>query len=164
MIKLKKALKVLTIIVVVTLVAACGFMAPTETRQWKPTPVNDFKSVAGRWEGRLTSDDPKTLHFDRATVVIDDTGTCESSVTRTMTTVAGKSVDYHVISVFSEQGKLILTDGKLSTKFQKGGRMTLELYVDPATSEPMLRADAKNSQGFTYTADLERTGDSASTK
>ena len=57
------------------LIVACSSMAP----QWQPTAVTDFKSVAGKWEGFLTSDDPRTLHFDRVTLVIDDTGGCEAS-------------------------------------------------------------------------------------
>ena len=52
------------------LMVACSSMAP----QWQPTAVTDFKSVAGKWEGFLTSDDPRTLNYDRATLVIDDTG------------------------------------------------------------------------------------------
>ena len=106
------------------LMVACSSMAPTETRKWQPTAVTDFKSVAGKWEGFLTSDDPRALHFDRATLVIDDTGACESAITRTITKAQGTSVSYDVIDVFAEQGKLVLTDDKLSTKFQKGGQMT----------------------------------------
>jgi hypothetical protein len=74
------------------------------------------------------------------------------------------SVDYGVTDVFAEKGKLVLADGKLSTKFEKGGQMTVQLYVDPASDERMLQADAKNSQGFSYSANLKRTGDSASAK
>src|SRR5215813_12794816 len=33
------------------------------------------------------------------------------------------SVSYDTIGVFAEKGKLVLTDGKLSTKFEKGGQM-----------------------------------------
>ena len=128
------------------LMVACSSM---ETRQWQPTAVTDFKSVAGKWEGRLTSDDPRTLHYDRATVVIDNTGACESAITRTKTRVEGTSVSYDVIDVFAEQGKLVLTDDKLSTKFEKGGQMTVQLYVDPASGERMLKAEGKNFQGFT---------------
>jgi hypothetical protein len=146
------------------LMVACSSMAPTETRKWQPTAVTDFKSVAGKWEGFLTSDDPKALHFDRATLVIDDTGACESAITRTITKAQGTSVSYDVIDVFAEQGKLVLTDDKLSTKFQKGGQMTVQLYVDPASGERMLKAEGKNSQGFTYSADLKRTGDAAFAK
>ena len=74
------------------------------------------------------------------------------------------SVDYGVTDVFAEKGKLVLTDGKLSTKFEKGGQVTVQLYVDPASSERMLKAEGKNSQGFTYSANLKRTGDSISAK
>lgn len=143
------------------LMVACSSM---ETRQWQPTAVTDFKSVAGKWEGLLTTNDPRTLHYDRATVVIDNTGACESAITRTKTRVEGTSVSYDVIDVFAEQGKLVLTDDKLSTKFEKGGQMTVQLYVDPASGERMLKAEGKNSHGFAYSADLKRTGDSASAK
>jgi hypothetical protein len=146
------------------LMVACSSMAPTETRQWQPTAVTDFKSVAGKWEGLLASNDPRALNYDRATLVIDNTGACESAITRTRTRVQGMSVSYDVIDVFAEQGKLVLTDDKLSTKFEKGGQMTVQLYVDPASGERMLKAEGKNSQGFTYSADLKRTGDSASAK
>ena len=73
-------------------------------------------------------------------------------------------MSYGVIDVFAEKGKLVLTDGKLSTKFEKGGQMTAQLYVDPASGERMLQAEGKNSQGFTYSANLKRTGDSISAK
>ena len=146
------------------LMIACSATAPWETHQWQPTAVNDFKSVAGRWECFLTSNDPRVLNFDRATLVIDDTGACESAITRTRTKVQGGSVSYDVIDVFAEKGKLVLTDGKLSTKFEKGGQLTVQLYVDPASSERMLKAEGKSSRGFTYSADLKQTGDSASAK
>jgi hypothetical protein len=146
------------------LMVACSSMPPWETRQWQPTAVTDFKSVTGKWDGLLTSNDPRVLNYDRATLVIDDTGTCESAVTRTRTRVQGMSVSYDVIAVFAEKGKLVLTDGKLSTKFEKGGQLTVQLYVDAASGERMLKAEGRNSQGFTYSADLKRTGDLASAK
>src|SRR5262245_65261090 len=64
------------------LMVACSSMAPWETRQWQPAAVTDFKSVEGKWEGLLTSNDPMVLNYDRATLVIDDTGVCESAITR----------------------------------------------------------------------------------
>ncbi len=146
------------------LMVACSSTAPWETRQWQPTAVTDFKSVAGKWDGLLISNDPRVLNYDRATLVIDNTGACESAITRTRTKVQGMSVSYDVIDVFAEKGKLVLTDGKLSTKFEKGGQVTVQLYVDPARSERMLRAEGKSSQGYTYSADLKRTGDFASAK
>ena len=137
-------------------------MAPTETRQ--PTAVTDFKSVSGNWEGLLIRDHPMAQNYDRVTLVIEDTGAYENVVRRTRTTAQGGSVSYSVIGVFAEKGKLVLTDGKLSAKGAKGGQATLQLYVEPGSSEPMLRADAKDSEGFTYSAELKRTGDVASAK
>ena len=142
------------------LMVACSSVTP----QWQPTAVTDFKSVAGKWEGLLTSNDPRVLNYDRATLVIEDTGACESVITRTRTRVQGMSVSYGVIDVFAEKAQLVLTGDKLSAKFEKGGQLTVQLHVDPATGERMLRAEGKNSQGFTYSADLKRTGGSASAK
>src|SRR5262249_10094433 len=119
-------------------------------------------AIAAKWEGLLTSNDPTVLDYDRATLVIDDTGGCESAITRTKTRVEGMSVSYDTIDVFAEKGKLVLTDGKLSTKFEKGGQVTVQLYVDPASGDRMLKGEGKNSKGFTYSADLKRTGDYAS--
>jgi hypothetical protein len=146
------------------LMIACSSTPPWETRQWQPTAVTDFKSVAGRWEGLLTSNDPRVLNYDRATLAIDDTGACESVITRTRTKAQGFSVSYDVIDVFAEKAQLVLTDDKLSTKFEKGGQLTAQLYIDPASSERMLKAEGKSSQGFIYSADLKRTGDSISAK
>ena len=104
------------------LMVACSSMAPWETRQWQPTAVTDFKSVEGKWEGLLTSNNPMVLDYDRATLVIDNSGTSESAITRTTTKVSGMSVSYDTIGVFAEKGKLVLTDGKLSKKFEKGAK------------------------------------------
>ena len=144
------------------LIVACSSMAPTETRQ--PTAVTDFKSVAGKWEGLLIRDNPMTQNYDRVTLVIDDTGAYENAVMRTRTTAQGGSVSSSVIAVFAEKGKLVLTDGKLSAKGAKGGQATLQLYVESGSSERMLKVDAKDSEGFTYSAELKRTGDFASAK
>src|SRR5262245_43588499 len=117
------------------LMVACSSMAPWETRQWQPAAVTDFKSVEGKWEGFLTSNNPMVLDYDRATLVIYDTGACESAITRTITKVSGMSVTYDTIGVFAEKGKLVLTDGKLSTKFEKGGHVTVQLRSEEHTSE-----------------------------
>ena len=60
------------------LMVACSSMAPTETRQ--PTTVTDFKSVAGKWQGPLIRDHYFTQSFDRATLIIGETGACESAI------------------------------------------------------------------------------------
>jgi len=83
---------------------------------------------------------------------------------RTRTTASGTSVSYQVTGVFAEKGKLVLTDGKLSAKGEKGGQATLQLYVDPESGERILKADSRDYEGFTYSAELKRTGESASAK
>ena len=139
------------------LIVACSFMA----RQWQPSAVTDFSSVAGKWEGFVTADDPRTLQFDRVTFVIDEMGGCETAITRTITKMP---VSYHTFDVFAEKTQLVLTYDKLSAKFEKGGQMTAQLYLDPASGERMLKAQGRSSKGFTYSADLKRTGDAASAK
>jgi hypothetical protein len=69
------------------LMVACSSMAPTS--QMQPTAVTDFKSVAGKWEGLLIRDHYFTQNYDRATLVIDDTGAYENAVMRTRTTAQG---------------------------------------------------------------------------
>src|SRR5262249_60165450 len=68
------------------------------------------------------------------------------------------SVSYDTIGV-AGKGKSVLTDGKLSTKFEKGGQVTAQVYVDPASGERMLKAEGKSFHGFTYSAERNRTGD-----
>lgn len=150
MTKLKRSLKAVTIITAVNIIVACSSMAPKETRQWQPTPATDFKTVAGKWEGLLIRN-PRTPDDDWVTLVISDTGAYDFT-------------SYRMIGVFAGKGMLALTDGRLSAKSEKGGQMTLELYVDPGSNEHMLKTDATDSGGFTYSAELKRTGGSRSAK
>jgi hypothetical protein len=85
------------------------------------------------------------------TLVIGDTGTYEF-------------VSYRLIGVFGGKGKLVLSDGKLSARSEKDSQMTLQLYADPASTERMLKVDAKDSEGYTYAGELKRTGGSGATK
>ncbi len=148
MTRLKRSLAIIATIVAVQAVVACSSMAPQETRQWQPTSISDFKSVAGKWEGILVRN-PRTRDDDWVTLVIGEAGTYEF-------------VSYRMIGVFAGKGKLVLTDGKLNAKSDKGGQMTLELFADSGSSQRMLRAIAKDGEGFLYWADLKRTGDASS--
>jgi hypothetical protein len=44
-------------------------------------------------------------------------------------------VHYDTVDVFAEKAQLVLTNEKLSATFEKGGHMTAQLYVDPASGE-----------------------------
>src|SRR4051794_19619872 len=102
------------------LVVACGSMTSKPAQQWQPTAVTDFKNVAGKWEGLLVRN-PRTRDDDWVTLVLGDTGTYEF-------------VSYRQIGVFAGKGKLVLNDGKLSAKSEKGSQMTLQLNVDPGSN------------------------------
>lgn len=142
MTKLKRSLEIIGVIALAQVMVACSSMAPKETRQWQPIAISDFKSVAGKWEGLLVRN-PRTRDDDWVTFVIGETGTYEF-------------VSYRMISVFAGKGKLVLTDGKLSAKSEKGGQMTLQLLADSGSSDRILRAEAKDGEGFYYWVDLKR--------
>jgi len=144
MARLKSSLEMMVVIIAVQVIAACSSTDPKQTRRWQPAMVADFKSVAGKWEGLLVRN-PRTRDDDWVTVVISETGTYEF-------------VSYREIGVFAGKGKLVLTDGKLSAKSAKGAQMTLQLLADSGGPERILRAEAKDSEGFHYWADLKRTG------
>ena len=146
----QRSLTIVAAVAAVHLMVACSSTPPREARQWQPTAVTDFKRVAGKWEGLLIQK-PKVRDDDWVTVVISDAGTYEF-------------VSYRTIGEFAGKGKLVLTDGKLSAKSDKGGQMTLQLYVDSANGERMLKADAKDGKGLTYYSDLKGTGDPVSAK
>jgi hypothetical protein len=150
MTKIKIGLQMPALIIAATLMVACSSIGSKEVRQWEPSPATDFKSVAGKWEGLLVRN-PRTPDDDWVTLVISDTGGYEFA-------------SYRTVGVFAGKGKLSLTDGKLSAKSEKGGQMTLQPYVDRASSDRMLKVDAKDSGGYTYSAELKRTGDSSPKK
>jgi hypothetical protein len=142
MTRLKRSLEIIAIIIAVHVIVACSFMATKETRQYQPSAIADVKSVAGKWQGLLVRN-PRTRDDDWVTLVIGETGAYEFA-------------SYRMIGVFAGKGKLVLTDGKLSAKSEKGGQMTLQLYADSGSSERILRAVANDGEGFHYWADLKR--------
>ena len=142
MTRFKRSLEMVAVIFAVQVMVACSSTAPKETRQWQPTTITDLKSVAGKWQGLLVRN-PRNREDDWVTFSIGETGAYEF-------------VSYRMIGVFSGKGKLVLTDGKLSAKSDKGGQMTLQLYADSGSSERILRAVANDSEGFHYWADLKR--------
>jgi hypothetical protein len=150
MTKLKSSFTMAVIIAAAQMIIGCGLMGPPERRQLQPATVTDFKSVAGKWEGLMVRN-PRTHDDDWVTFTISDTGAYEF-------------VSYRMIGVFAGKGKLVLSDGKLSAKSEKGGQMTLQLFTDSGSPERMLRAVAKDGEGLQYWADLKRTGSPAAAR
>jgi hypothetical protein len=138
----KRNVEMIAVIIAVYVMAACGFLDPKEGPQMQPLAISDLKSVAGKWQGLLVRN-PRTRDDDWVTFAIGETGTYEFA-------------SYRLIGVFAGKGKLVLTDGKLQAKSEKGGQMTLQLYAHPDSSERLLRVMAQDSDGFQYWADLKR--------
>lgn len=88
---LKRSLDMTAIIIAVHAIVACSSMAPRETRQWQPSAVTDFKSVAGTWEGLMVRD-PRTRDDDWVSLVIRETGTYEFASYRLIGVFAGKEI------------------------------------------------------------------------
>jgi hypothetical protein len=132
----------MAVIVAMQAMVACSFLAPKETRQLQPASVSDFKSVAGKWQGLLVRN-PRDRDDDWVTLVIGEAGTYEFA-------------SYRMIGVFAGKGKLVLADGKLSAKSDKGGQIMLQLYADSESPERILRVEARDSGGYHYWADLKR--------
>lgn len=125
-------------------VAGCSAVSSGDTRQWTPTAVTDFKSVAGTWEGILVGVAGPRADEDWVRLTIRETGAYEFA-------------SYRTIGVFSGKGNFNLTDGKLTAQSDKG-KIALQLFRDAANSEPMLQAEAATSDGQKYSARLKRTG------
>ena len=88
------------------------------------TPITDFKSVAGEWEGLLKG---LSHRDDFVQVTIDEDGSYEFASYRTM-------------GVFSGSGKLTLSDGRLTATGKRGATMTWTLYT--AGDERRLKVNA----------------------
>ena len=76
------------------------------------TPITDFKSVAGEWEGLLKG---LSHRDDFVQVTIDEDGSYEFA-------------SYRTTGVFSGSGKLTLSDGRLAA-IGKRGTTTWTLYT-----------------------------------
>ena len=142
MTRCKRSLEMIAAIIAMHVVIACGMMGDKETRKYQPIAIADMKSIAGKWQGLLVRN-PRTRDDDWVTLVISETGEYEFA-------------SYRMIGVFAGKGKLVLSDGELTAKSDKGGQMTLQLFADSGSSDRILRAVAKDGEGFSYWADLKR--------
>src|SRR4029453_3931214 len=98
MTRLKPSLEMMAIIIAVHVVVACSATDPKDTRQWRPTTIADFKSVAGKWQGLLVRN-PRTRDDDWVTFVISETGAYEFP-------------SYRMIGGFAGKGRLVLPTAK----------------------------------------------------
>ena len=121
-------------------------LAASAKPQLSPTAITDIKSIAGKWEGIMIRT-PKSRTDDWVNVTIQDTGDYDFA-------------SYRTIGVFSGKGKLTVADGKATGQGERG-KLTLQLFTDKASGQPMLRAEGKAKDGISYRAELKKTGGTA---
>jgi hypothetical protein len=121
-------------------------LAASAKPQLSPTAITDIKSIAGKWEGIMIRT-PKSRTDDWVNVTIQDTGDYDFA-------------SYRTIGVFSGKGKLTVADGKATGQGERG-KLTLQLFTDKASGQPMLRAEGKAKDGLSYRAELKKTGGTA---
>ena len=131
-----------TIRLVVTLVAlqwfvGCAAPGPSGQLPWAPVPIEEFRSVAGKWEGLMTRL-PRALEDDWVRVRIHDDGAYEFA-------------SYRTIGVFTGKGTLELGNGAVTATSERGVA-TLTLYQ--AGDRRLLRVAATARDGLKYEADL----------
>ena len=121
-------------------------LAANAKDQPSPTAITDIKSIAGKWEGIMVRT-PRSRTDDWVRVNIQDTGDYDSA-------------SYRTIGVFSGKGKLTVADGKATAQSEKG-RLTLQLFTDKTSGQPMLKAEGRGKDRIAYRAELKKTSDAA---
>ncbi len=116
---------------------ACAGPGPSETPQWSVVPIDDFKTVAGKWEGIMITA-PRSRDDDWVRVLIREDGTYEFA-------------SYRQVGVFHGQGTFSLKDGRVSTTTERG-TATCTLYS--ANGRRLLRAVGVAKTGVEYSAEL----------
>lgn len=131
------------VIVVLHAILACSSQSSRQSPRWLRTPVTNFKTVQGKWEGLMVRSPHSRLDEDWVYVTLRDNGAYEFA-------------SYRTIGVMSGKGMLALKEGRLVGQSDKG-KLTFELYRDPVSDERMLRAQGATADGLDYVAQLKRT-------
>ena len=123
----------------VLLLTACGEMRLAKDRPTKAVAISNFKSVAGKWGGRLRRV-PKQSGDNFVELTITEEGRWKFAAART-------------IGVFSGGGNLTIKDGKLESE-SANGRSTFTLYEEGG--KRMLVVVARDTRGkvLQWNADL----------
>ena len=122
----------------VLLAIGCQSSGTTTKRQWTHSPIESFRSIAGKWAGIMVSE-PKARHDDWVRVSISNDGRYEFS-------------NYRTVGVFTGRGQFDLVDGKLSVMTERGSATGSLLVSDEVH---MLRFVGEMKDGTKYTAELE---------
>lgn len=119
------------------LALSCATPDHPDMPAWAPLPISDLKSVAGAWDGILTSR-VGMRRDDWLQLRIAEDGTYEFAT-------------YRPIGVLSGKGTFTVDNGKLVIETERG-RITCSLYQ--ANDRRMLKTEATSKDGATYSAEL----------
>ena len=105
-------LKTSVLLCLVVITSVLGGCAGNDMGSMTPTPITDFKTVAGNWQGPVTGISPE--HDDWVEVTITPDGKYDFGI-------------YRTIGVFDGTGTFTLKDGKLELRGERG-TATFTLY------------------------------------
>ncbi len=123
----------------VLLLTACGEMQLPRDRPTQTVAISDFKSVAGKWGGRLRRV-PKQSGDNFVELTITEEGRWKFAAART-------------IGVFSGGGNLTIKDGKLVSESANGGA-TFTLYEEGGKRMLVFAARDTSGKVLRWNADL----------
>ena len=130
-----RAVSSLVLLLVVAAVAACSGSGASSRGSGGMIPITDFSTVSGTWAGVAFRDVGR--QDDWVEITLKDDGTFQA-------------VSARQIGVFSGNGKLTLSDGRLTATGPRGTAV-LTLYDRQGR---VLRVDFQDVNGTGYTADL----------
>jgi hypothetical protein len=122
------------------LLTGCETAARLQEPSWTREPIAEVATVAGRWEGLMTSA-PRAHPWDAddwVRVMIGTDGSYEFA-------------SYRMIGVFSGKGTAVLEQGDLVSRSERG-RIKATLLV--AGNQRMLKVLGVTGEGMEYTAKL----------
>jgi hypothetical protein len=137
MVHQKRAIWLLILTLLGTVLGACTGPRAVRTPPSTVVGIADFKTVAGVWEGLLHG--LTASQDDWVLMKIGDDG-------------AYTFASFRQIGVFHGSGTLQLRAGQLLLEGPEGGRATFTLYAED--SRRLLKADGLTSDGRRLTADL----------
>jgi hypothetical protein len=125
--------RILVIFFLVTLVCAFATLLPAQSiRDLKEVPIRDFKDVAGKWEGKLSSTDGWDSLI---TLIINEDGTGDSIVPQNSAIFSFSDNGRYPLERKLVDGKIrsrnkISGDTGIVTLFEGGGKRVLDYMSD----------------------------------
>jgi hypothetical protein len=106
-------------------------------------PVTEIATVAGKWTGLMEHEGSGERGEDFVEVAIDSSGTYRAFTART-------------IGVMNAAGTVVVSDGKLLFRGDRGGDAVATLYTQSTSPQRTLRLEGATSAGRRFSARLRQ--------